>query len=138
MAGDYVRVHPIQPKPENIFCHNAIYNARNPFHTQDAGLLGLRDATNIYGVLADYGLRDCIDTVGEAKANIDNAGFGEVINYARHICYRDNAPKHTKLLLYDQQEFWLTRATVDEIASVEICRWDSAGSRQTTQALHSR
>ena len=117
-------------KPDNIFCHNAIYNARSPFHTQDAGLITLRSETDKYGVLADWGLRDCIDTIGEAKVKIDNAAFGEVVNYARHICYRDDGPKHTKLLLYDKQEFWLTRATSGEIASVEICRWDAAGSRQ--------
>ena len=30
---------------------------------------------------------DCIDVVVEAKMKITMKAFGEVINYARHICY---------------------------------------------------
>ena len=113
-------------KPDNIFCHSAIYNRRNPFTTEDAELIRLRRPTDKYGVLADWALRDSIDAIGEAKIRIDNTAFGEVINYARHVCYRADAPKRTKILLYDKYEFWMVRATLGEISSVNICRWVSA------------
>lgn len=116
-------------KPDNIFCHSAIVNRRDPFRTTDPDLISLRRATDRYGILANWGLRDCIDVLGEAKVKIDNKSFGEVINYARHICYHKDAPRHTKLLLYDKSEFWMTRATLGEISSVTRCCWGSPGSR---------
>lgn len=116
-------------KPDNIFCHKAIYNSRVPFNTDDVNLVQLRRDDNIYGVLASWSLRDSIDVVGDAKMRIDNKAFGEVVNYARHISYQEGSPIHTKLLLYDQQEFFQVRATRGEIASVAKCRWDIAGSR---------
>ena len=115
-------------KPDIIFCHKAIYNSRVPFNTDDENLLQLRRDDNIYGVLASWSLRDSIDVVGEAKMRIDNSAFGEVVNYARHISYQEGSPIHTKLLLYDQQEFLQVRAARGEIASVAKCRWDIAGS----------
>ena len=115
-------------KPDNIFCHCAVYSNRKPFSTDDAELVSLRRPTDKYGVLADWVLRDSIDAIGEAKVEINNAAFGEVINYARHVCYRADAPKHTKILLYDKREFWMVRATLGEISSVEICPWACPGS----------
>ena len=117
-------------KPDNIFCHSAIYNRRSPFPTEDDELIRLRRPGDNYGVLADWALRDSIDVIGEAKMKIDHAAFGEVINYARHVCYRNDAPKRTKILLYDKYEFWMVRATLGEISSVNICQWASLGSVQ--------
>ena len=117
-------------KPDNIFCHTALYNCRKPFTTTDAELLRLRKPTNKYGVLAHWALRDCIDAIGEAKMKIDNAAFGEMINYARYMSFDKDGPKHTKILLYDKYEFWMLNATLGDIISVRKCQWTSGGSVQ--------
>ena len=116
-------------KPDNIFCHKAFYNSRVPFNTNDVDLIQLRRDDDNDGVLASWSLRDSIDVVGEAKIHIDNEAVGEVVNYARHISYHEGSPIHTKLLLYDRQQFWQVRAVRGEITSVAKCRWDVAGSR---------
>lgn len=116
-------------KPDNIFCTNAIYSARAAFYTVDPVLVGLRRPTDKFGVLTDWRLRDCIDATGEGKVKIDNQAFGEVINYARHICYQ-GGPERTKLLLYDKTEFWLVSALRGAISLVQTCGWAVPGSRQ--------
>ena len=117
-------------KPDNIFCNNAVYSGRDPFDTKDQNVLKLRRQSDKFGVLAKWGLRDCIDATGEAKVKIRNDGFGEVVNYARHICYREDAPLRTKLILYDKDEFWLIHVLKGEISRVQVCCWDVAGSQQ--------
>jgi hypothetical protein len=53
----------------------------------------------------------------EAKQKIiDNVGFGQIINYGRHICrngYRvgDDGPEQRRLMLFDKKEFWLVIVT---------------------------
>ena len=88
------------------------------------------EATATGTVLADWRLRDSIDAIGEAKLKIDNAAFGEVVNSARHICYQQDSPIYTKILLYDKTDFWMIRATRGEISSVNISEWGTCGSRQ--------
>lgn len=117
-------------KPDNIFCHNAIYSTRGAFETEDPTLLELRRARDKFGVLTNWRLRDCIDATGEAKVRIDNAAFGEVVNYARHICYAEKAPDRTKFVLYDKSQFWLISAVKGVISLVQTCGWCVPGSRQ--------
>ncbi len=59
---------------------------------------------------------------------IDNQALGEVIDYARHICFHDNAPSCTNLLLYDKKEFWLIWAVRGAILLIQACRWNAEGS----------
>ena len=42
----------LNQKPDNNFCHSAIYQSRRPFNTEDAALLRLRSTSNNYGILA--------------------------------------------------------------------------------------
>jgi hypothetical protein len=116
-------------RPDNIFCSRAIYSHRNAFDSVDEWLLQIRRNTDKFGVLSDWRLRDCIDAIGEAKLNIDHEGFGEVINYARHICYGGQGPIRTKLILYDKTKFWLVFAVKGEIALLQTCDWSVPGSR---------
>lgn len=114
-------------KPDNIFCNEAIYSRRNPFETNDEVLLALRTSKERYGILSRWELRDCIDVAGEAKVCIDNKAVGEVVNYARHLCY-NNGPDRVKLILYDKTKFWLIHVVQGSISLVETCGWTVPGS----------
>ena len=116
-------------KPDNIFCSGAIYSQRGAFHSDDGELLRIRRDTDKFGVLSDWRLRDCIDATGEAKLRIDNAGLGEVVNYARHICFRKGTTR-TKLILYDKTEFWLVFVLKGDISHIQTCGWNVPGSRR--------
>jgi hypothetical protein len=122
-------------KPDNIFCHNAMYKKREAFKTEDADLLRLRRNTNKFGILANWRLRDCIDAIGEAKVKIDHQGIGEVVNYARHICFEDGSPERTRLILYDKKEFWICPVVHGKISFVQQCSWDTPGSKQILKSF---
>ena len=122
-------------RPDVFFCHSAIYESRPPFDTKDEELLGLRRESDEYGVLADWRLRDCIDVIGQAKKKIGHDSIGQVVNYARHVCFQHGAPKYVKLLLYDKQEFWLLRATNGDISQAVRCKWKSHGGREILRAF---
>jgi hypothetical protein len=117
-------------KPDNIFCHIGICNKKPPFRTDDPTLICLRQDSSFYGSLADWGLRDSIDVIGEAKVKIDNASLGEIVNYLQHLHYGNNSPDYSKFLLYDKNEFWMIRGARGIISSVQICRWGTVGAQQ--------
>ena len=54
---------------------------------KDPKLKDMRRNEDKFGVLSKWKLRDFIGLTCEAKQCVGNDGFGEVINYGKHICF---------------------------------------------------
>jgi hypothetical protein len=117
-------------KPDLIICHPAIVNAKPPFKCgKDAKLKQMRRSRDKFGVLSQWRLRDFIGLTCEAKQCVGNEGFGEVINYGKHLCFGKHGAVTTRLILFDKKEFWLVDTVRGTVSSVQTCRWTVEGSR---------
>ncbi|KAG7349078.1 hypothetical protein IV203_011675 [Nitzschia inconspicua] len=92
-------------------------------------LMCLLHDQNYYGILAAWKLRSFIGLTCEAKQNISNSSFGEVIDYGAHICHGRHAPIMTHLLMFDKQEHWLVEIMKGAVSQVVRCKWTDGGSR---------
>ena len=117
-------------KPDLIICHPAIINARPPFKCEkDAKLTSMRRSGDKFGVLSQWRLRNFIGLTCEAKQRVCNEGFGQVINYGKHICFGKHGAVTTRLILFDKKEFWLVDTVRGTVSSVHTCGWTVEGSR---------
>ena len=116
-------------KPDLLICHPAIVSLKPPFKSQDPLLNQMREEDAFrYGVLADWRLRDAIGLTCEAKVCIDNAGFGEVINYGSHLCFGKNGSISTRLILFDKTQCWLIGVVRGYVSEVNTFKWREGGS----------
>jgi hypothetical protein len=116
-------------KPDMLACHPAVYKRKVASKTSDQ-VQQRRDESFKFGVLGDWYLRDGIGAVLEAKAKIDNASFGEVINYGRLISAKLDSPSSVRVILFDKTEFWLASFKDGVCFNVDKCSWVQPGSAQ--------
>lgn len=116
-------------KPDLLFCHDSTYTPKEPFQTEDDVLTLVRRSTDTFGILTDWRLRNCIGMTLQAKVKVGNQGFGEVLNYGAHICF-NGGPVHTRLILFDSEEFWLVDCTKGSATAVTKCYWTTPGSKK--------
>jgi hypothetical protein len=69
----------------------------------------------------------------ESKQKIENASFGQIINYGRHICYHgygvgNDGLEKTKMMLFDKNEFWLIAVIRGYVSNVTTCYWTTPRS----------
>ncbi|KAG7374925.1 hypothetical protein IV203_014020 [Nitzschia inconspicua] len=116
-------------KPDLLVSHPAFVKKKSPFKCNDENLNKMRRLNDRYGILAAWKLRSFIGLTCEAKQNISNSAFGEVINYGAHICHGKHGPTRTRLLLFDKKELWLIESVNGGVSQVVCCKWTDGGSR---------
>ena len=118
-------------KPDLIVCHPALVDFKPPFKCdKDPKLKEMRRSEDKFGVLSKWKLRDFIGLTCEAKQCVGNDGFGEVINYGKHICFGKYGAVATRLVLFDKKEFWLVDTIRGTVSNVLTCGWTVEGSRR--------
>mmetsp|Transcript_51793 Transcript_51793/g.78637 ORF Transcript_51793/g.78637 Transcript_51793/m.78637 type:complete len:506 (+) Transcript_51793:115-1632(+) len=116
-------------KPDLIVCHPAIITEKRAFSSQDEVLKNLRQKHSYkYGVLSKWKLRDAIGLTCEANMSINNQAFGEVINYASHLCFGKHGSIATRLILFDKTQCWLVESVKGSVSNVTTFNWLDQGS----------
>lgn len=107
-------------KPDLFICHRAIYERKGGSGSSD---------NRRFGILSDWKLRDCIGAIVEAKIDIDNKAFGEVVTYMMHI-HANKGPNFGRAVLFGRSEFWLIDFLAGCPAKIVKVQWTDAGSAQ--------
>ncbi|KAG7363791.1 protein kinase domain containing protein [Nitzschia inconspicua] len=119
-------------KPDLFISHPALVNKRVPFRHDDPELETMRQASPDqyqYGVLASWKLRSSLIMTCDATHCISDAAFGEIMNYGRHLCFGEDAPHRTSILLFDKRDFWIVEFVKGAVARVDCSSWTMGGSR---------
>jgi hypothetical protein len=116
-------------KPDMLVCHPAVYESKDATHARQH-VTARRNVQFKFGVLGDWHLRDSVGAVLEGKKKIDNASFGEIINYGRLISVDLERPNMVRVVVFDVTEFCLCSFKNGEFCKVVKCTWLQPGSLQ--------